>query len=97
MTEKLRSYGAANRECMLDKIHDTSQYANNSAEKSHQPTCVREHGMCRFKSTHQVRRFLNVHTAGYNLFNLGRHLVSAEHYCLLRQRAFVSWKEAAAI
>ena len=39
-----------------------------------------ERGMRRFKSTQQAQRFLGVHAAVYNLFNLGRHLVSAAHY-----------------
>jgi putative transposase len=42
----------------------------------------------------QAQRFLNVHAAVYNLFNLGRHLVSAENYRFFRQRAFVSWEKA---
>ena len=96
VTDKLRSYGVAHRELIPDTIHDTSQYANNRAELSHQPTRVRERGMRRFKSIHQAQRFLATHAAVYNLFNLGRHLISAEHYRLFRQRAFVSWKCATA-
>jgi len=94
VTDKLRSYGVAHREIMSDTIHDTSQYANNRAELSHQPTRVRERGMRRFKSAHQAQRFFSVHAAVYNLFNLGRHLISAKHYRLFRQRAFVSWEYA---
>jgi len=97
VTDKLRSYGVAHRELIPDTIHDTSQYANNRAEVSHQPTRVRERGMRRFKSTQQAQYFLSVHAMVCNLFNLGRHLVSAEHYRLLRQRAFASWKEAVAV
>ena len=97
VTDKLRSYGVAHRELMSDTIHDTTQYANNRAELSHQPTRVRERGMRRFKSMQQAQRFLSVHAMVYNLFNLGRHLISAEYYRLLRLRAFASWKEAAAI
>lgn len=97
VTDKLRSYGVAHRELIPDTIHDTSQYANNRAELSHQPTRVRERGMRRFKSTHQAQRFLSTHAAVYNLLNLGRHLVSAEHYRFFRQRAFASWKCAAAV
>ena len=97
VTDKLRSYGVAHRELIPDTIHDTTQYANNRAEVSHQPTRVRERGMRRFKSTQRAQRFLSIHAMVYNLFNLGRHLISAEHYRLLRQRAFMSWKEAAAI
>ena len=97
VTDKLRSYGVAHRELFPDAIHDTSQYANNRAELSHQPTRVRERGMRRSKSTRQAQRFLNVHAAVYNLFNLGRHLVSAKNYRYFRLRAFSSWKEAAAL
>jgi putative transposase len=68
VTDKLRSYGVAHRELIPNTIHDTSQYANNRAELSHQPTRVRERGMRRFKSIHQAQRFLNVHAAVYNLF-----------------------------
>ena len=73
VTDKLKSYCVAHREHMPDTIHDTSQYANNRAELSHQPTRVRERGMRRFKSTHQAQRFVSTHAAIYNLFNLGRH------------------------
>jgi putative transposase len=96
VTDKLRSYGVAHRDLIPDTIHDTSQYANNRAELSHQPTRVRERGMRRFKSIVQAQRFLGVHSAVYNLFNLGRHLVSARHYRLFRMRAFASWKSAVA-
>jgi putative transposase len=96
VSDKLRSYGVAHRELIPDTIHDTSQYANNRAELSHQPTRVRERGMRRFKSVQQAQRFLNVHAAVYNLFNLGRHLVSAKHYRLFRLRAFASWINAVA-
>ena len=96
VTDKLRSYGVAHRELIPDTIHDTSQYANNRAELSHQPTRVRERGMRRFKSMQQAQRFLTVHATVYNLFNLGRHLVSAKNYRFLRLRAFASWNDAAA-
>ena len=96
VTDKLRSYGVAHRELIPDTIHDTSQYANNRAELSRQPTRVRVRGMRRFKSTQQAQRFLAVHAAVYNLFNLGRHLVSAKTYRIFRSRAFSSWNCAAA-
>ncbi len=96
VTDKLRSYGVAHRELIPDTIHDTSQYANNRAELSHQPTRVRERVMRRFKSMQQAQRFLTVHAAVCNLFNLGRHLVSAKNYRFLRLRAFASWNYAVA-
>ncbi len=96
VTDKLRSYGVAHRELIPETIHDTSQYANNRAELSHQPTRVRERGMRRFKSMQQDQRFLTVHAAVYNLFNLGRHHVSAKNYRFFRLRALESWNCAAA-
>jgi putative transposase len=96
VTDKLRSYGVAHRELIPDSIHDTSQYANNRSELSHQPTRVRERGMRKFKSVVQAQRFLNTHAAVYNLFNLGRHLVSAENYRYFRLRAFASWEKITA-
>jgi putative transposase len=96
VTDKLRSYGVAHREIIPDTIHDTSQYANYRAELSHQPTRIRERGMRRFKSIAQTLRFLGAYSAVYNLFNLGRHLLSAAHYRLIRMRAFASWESAVA-
>ena len=96
VTDKLRSYGVAHRELIPETIHDTSRYANNRAELSHQPTRVRERGMRRFKSMQQAQRFLTVHAAVYNLFNLGRHHVSAKNYRFFRLRALESWNCAAA-
>ena len=60
VTDKLGSYRVAHRELSPESIHDTSQYANNRAELSHQPTRVRERGMRRFKSMRQAQRFLGV-------------------------------------
>lgn len=96
VTDKLRSYVVAHRELAPDTTHDTSQYANNRAELSHQPTRVRERGMRRFKSIEQAQRFLSVHSAVYNLFNFARHLISADNYRNLRQGAFASWKRVVA-
>ena len=50
VTDKLRSYGVAHRELIPEAIYDTSQYANNRAEQSHEATRMRERGMRRFKS-----------------------------------------------
>jgi len=58
VTDKLRSYGVAHRDVMLEAIHSTKQYENNRVEQSHEATRVRERGMRRFKSTVQAQRFL---------------------------------------
>ena len=96
VTDKLGSYGVAHRELSPDVIHDTSQYANNRSELSHQPTRVRARVMRRFKSTDQAQRFLDSHAAVYNLFNLGRHCIRANHYRRLRTGAFAEWRSAVA-
>jgi putative transposase len=96
VTDKLRSYGVAHRELMPEAIHSTKQYENNRAEQSHEATRVRARGMRRFKSVGQAQRLLDAHAAVYNLFNLGRHLVKAQHYRDLRMSAFAEWNRAAA-
>jgi len=96
VTDKLRSYGVAHRELVSEAIHSTKQYENNRAEQSHEVTRVRERVMRRFKSMKQAQRFLTVHAAVSNLFNLGRHLIRAEHYRSLRVSAFNEWSRAVA-
>jgi len=96
VTDKLRSYGLAHREVIPESIHVTDQYANNRAEQSHENTRVRERGMRQFKSAGQAQRFVTAHAAVSNLFNLGRHLVSSNHYRDLRVSAFSEWNRAVA-
>ncbi len=96
ITDKLGSYGAANRSVMPSVEHVTARYANNRAEVSHQPTRQRERQMRKFKSAAQVQRFLSVHGVVRNLFSLGRHRLRASNYRLLRGRAFAAWIEVAA-
>jgi putative transposase len=96
VTDKLRSYGVAHRELMPDVSHSTEQYENNWAEQSHEPTRVRERVMRKFKSLRQAQRFLGAHAAISNLFNLGRHLVRAEHYRNLSISALEEWGRAVA-
>ena len=91
MTDKLPSYPAAKRTVMPSVPHVTSQYANNRAEVSHQPTRQRERQMRRFKSAGQLQRFASVHGVIQNLFRVGRHLLRADHHRLLRTRAFADW------
>ena len=81
---------------MPDVIHDTSQYANNRAEQSHEATRVRERGMRKFKSVGQAQRFLGAHAAVSNLFNLDGHKLGALHYRDLRTSAFAEWSRAVA-
>jgi len=45
VTDKLRSYGVAHRELILEAIHSTKRYENNRVEKSHEWAIVQEWGM----------------------------------------------------
>jgi putative transposase len=96
VTDKLGSYRVAHRHLMPSVDHSTEQYANNLAEVSHQPTRQRERQMRGFKSRGQAQRFLSVHGVIRNLFNLGRHQLSAGNYRLLRDRSFKEWSAATA-
>lgn len=96
VTDKLRSYGVAHRELIPETIHSIQQYENNRAEQSYESTRVRERGMRRFKSAAQAQRFVTALAAVSNLFNLGRHLVRAQHYRDLRVSAFGEWSRAVA-
>ena len=91
VSDRLRSYGVAHRELLVETIHSTEQYEKNRAEQSHEATRLRERGMRKFKSVKQAQRFLGTHSAVSNLFNLGRHLVSANHYRNLRISASTEW------
>ena len=61
---------------------------------------VRIESLCKIVSVATLaavgQRFLTVHSAVYNLFNVGRHLVSAKNYRFFRLRAFASWNCAVA-
>ena len=96
VTDKLRSYAVAHRELIPGVIHSTKQYENNRAEQSHGATRVRERGIRRFKSMSQTQRFVTNHAAVQNLFNLGSHLVRAQHYWDLKTGAFGEWSRLAA-
>jgi len=93
VTDKLGSYAAAHRRVMPSVPHDTSRYANNRAEVSHQPTRQREQQMRRFKSAAQAQRFLSVHGVILNLFRVGRHLLRPANHRILRPRSFLAWSE----
>ena len=96
MTDKLRSYPVAHREVIPETIHITNRYPNNRAEQSHEATRARERGMKKFKSVSQAQRFASAHAAVHNLFNLGRHLIRAQHYRDLRDTAFGEWSRVVA-
>jgi len=93
VTDKLGSYSAALRELGLSHLHVTDGRLNNRAEVSHKPTRQRERRMGRFKSPGSMQRFLSVHDAVYNHFNLQRHLISRPTLRQTRASAYVAWNE----
>jgi putative transposase len=97
VTDKLGSYRAARRTMIPSVPHDTTQYANNRAEVSHQPTRQRERQMRGFRSVGSTQRFLSVHGVVQNLFRFGRHLLRAAHARLFRKRAFSEWSMATCV
>ena len=94
ITDKLRSYDAAHRTMMPTVPHINDVYANTRAEVSHEPTRQRERHMRGFSSSTQAQRFLTLYGLTQNLFRLGRHLMQAVNYRILRAQAFQVWKEA---
>ena len=96
VTDKLRSYGAAFRQLQLACPHEQGLRQNNRAENSHQPVRRRERKMQRFKSARSAQRFLSMHAAVHNTFNLQRHLVSRSTLRIFRAEAASEWRNAVA-
>ncbi len=74
--------------------HLNTVYANNRVEGSQQATRQQEYHMRGFSSPTQAQLFLTLHGLTQNLFRLGRHLMQAVNYRLLRARAFQIWQDA---
>ena len=96
VTDKLRSYAAAKSELRLTARREQGLRRNNRAENSHLPVRRRERKMQRFKSPGSAQRFLSVHAAVQNTFNVQRHLVSRNTLRALRGEAFQNWRAATA-
>jgi putative transposase len=70
VTDELRSYAAAAHDLGIAKRHVRGRWRNNRAENSHQPSGRRERKMQGFKSAGSAQRFLSVHAAVHNTFNV---------------------------
>ena len=91
VTDKLRSYGVAQRQLLPGIEHRQSQDLNNRAENSHRPTRRRERQMQRFKSSEQAQNFLSAHSFIYGHFHPRRHRLAADIYRAIRLDAFKIW------
>ncbi len=88
-------------DCTLAEIgltarHEQGLRKNNRAEASHQPVRRRERKMQRFKSPGSAQRFVSVHAAAYNTFNVQRHLISRRTLRTFRAEAIAQWHAATA-
>ena len=93
VTDKLRSYGVAQRQLLPSVEHRQSRYLNNRAENSHRPTRRRERQMQRFKSSGQAQDFLSAHSFIYGHFHPRRHRLAADTYRAIRTDAFKIWHQ----
>lgn len=91
IADKLRSYGAAFAEFGLTAGHEQGLRKDNRAEVSRQPVRRREREMQRFKSPGSAQRFVSVHAAAYNAFNVQRHPISRRMPKTLRAEAMAQW------
>src|SRR5471030_573223 len=96
VTDKLGSYRAAFRQLRLSCPHEQGLRKNNRAENSHQAVRRRERKMQRFKSAGSAQRFLSIHAAVHNNFNLQRHLISRSTLRIFRAKAAAQWRSAVA-
>jgi len=96
VTDKLRSYDSAFRHLRLTCPHEQGLRSNNRAENSRQVVRRRERKMQQFKSVRSAQRFLSIHAAVHNNFNVQRHLVSRATLRNLRAEATAQWQAALA-
>ena len=95
VTDGLASYRAAMRDVgCLDRHHPGRLRDNNRVENSHLPVRRRERKMQRFKSQGQAQRFVSIHSAIYNAFNIQRHLISRKTMRQFRSSAMAEWNAA---
>jgi transposase-like protein len=95
MTDGLTSYQAALKTLKCVHRHHPGRLRDaDRVENSHLPVRRRERKMQRFKSQGQAQRFVCIHGAIYNTFNLQRHLVSRKTLRTFREAAFAEWNAA---
>ena len=80
VTDGLRSYNIISCELLPGVEHRRSQYLNNRAENSYQPTCYRERRMQRFKSLEQAQLVLSTFDLVYHYFHPPKHKLQADVY-----------------
>jgi len=92
ITDKLRSYGAANRDVMPGVEHRSHKGLNNRSENSHVPLRKPERMMQDFRSAEGLQRFISVFSAVRNFFFPPHQKRSALATHIHRIRAIAQWK-----
>ena len=80
VTDKLKSYEAANKQVLKNVEHRQHKGLNNLCEISHQPTRTRERRMRKFKSAGQAQRFLSAFGPIRDHFHPKQHQLTAQRY-----------------
>jgi len=96
ITDKLASYGAAQRDVLPGVEHRRHKGLNNRAENSHQPTRERERRMRRFKSPGHAQRFLAAYGPIVGHFRPRRHRLAVATYRATRTERFAIWRAVTA-
>ncbi len=94
ITDKLGSYGAANRQIMPGVEHRSHKGLNNRAENSHVPLRKRERMMQGFRSIGGLQRFVSIFSALRNVFVPPHFKRSALQTHMHRLNAMAEWKSA---
>ena len=93
VTDRLRAYGAALKKLGLVDEREYARHANNRAENSHLPFRRRERAMLRFRRMRSLQKFVAVHAAVCNHFNLDRSLTKRTYFTASRTAALREWRQ----
>jgi putative transposase len=95
ITDKLKSYAAAEREITPGVEHRQHKGLNSRAENSHQRRPERI--MNRFKLPRQVRRYRSTHDQIANAFSRRPNQDTAAKFHSTRDQAFTTWVEVTGV
>ncbi len=81
IVDQLKSYAKALRELGFTSIdHRQHRHQNNTIERSHQETRIKENRMHKFSNIGYPQRFLSSRGSISNLFDKDRHKISRKHF-----------------